>query len=155
MIMLSDLPGPQPLLPIEDQVKEDGSITLIQNQTFTAAGKKRGDLEKEIRQRYVPDYYRTMTVSVRHQRETQFYYVRGDVKAPGRQVYISRLHVLGAIASAGDFTDFGNKRKVQLTRADGRIYTINCVKAKGNPYLDLEVYPGDTIFIPRRTPWSF
>jgi protein involved in polysaccharide export with SLBB domain len=147
-IVFSDLPTPMP--PIEERVREDGTITLLQNQTFQAAGKSRGDLEREIRKRYVPDYYLSMTVSVRPQTNTQFYYVGGDVKSPGRQVYLSRLTVLKAIQSCGDFTDFGAKKRVQLTRADGRSFKIDCKKARTDPKLDLEVLPGDTIFVPRK-----
>ena len=58
--------------------------------------------------------------------------------------------MLKAIASAGGFTDFANKKKVKLTRVDGRTQTVNCVKALDNPSLDLEVYPGDKIHVPRR-----
>ena len=136
--------------PVEERVKEDGTIRLIENQTFTAAGKKHGELEKEIHDRYVPDYYKKMTVSVRPKTETQFYFVDGEVKLPARQVYISRTTVLKAIASAGGFTDFASKGNVTLTRVDGRVLHVNCKKAIRNPQLDLEVYPGDRIWVFRR-----
>jgi polysaccharide export outer membrane protein len=115
-----------------------------------AAGKTTGDLEKEIRKCYVPNYYKYMTVSVRQQESTRWYYINGEVKSPNRQIYNSRITVLKAIASAGGFTDFANKKKVKLTRVDGRTQTVNCVKALDNPSLDPEVYPGDTIHVPRR-----
>ncbi len=153
IITFSDLPIL--VQPIEQRVKDDGTITLIENQTFTAANKSRGQLETEIRERYVPKIFIKMTVSVMHQKDTQFYYVGGEVKTPGRQVYISRLTVLGAIKSAGDFTDFANRKKVQLTRANGRTFKINCKDALQNPTLDLEVMPGDNITVPRRSPISF
>src|SRR5262249_27368091 len=46
LITLSDIPVP--LLPFEDRVKEDGTITLTQNQKFNVLGKSRGELESEI-----------------------------------------------------------------------------------------------------------
>lgn len=144
---------PTVMLPIEDRVREDGTITLLQNKTFVAAGKTRGELEREIREVYVPRYFKTMTVNVRHQRESQFYFVGGEVKLPGRQVYISRITVLKAIQSCGDFTDFANRRKVQLTRVNGTKFTINANKALEDPTLDLEVFPGDRINVPRRIFW--
>jgi len=150
-ITFSDLPIPVPQW--QDRVKEDGTITLIQNQTFTAAGKTRGQLEREIRKRYVPDIFQAMTVSVQQDYQHQFYTVRGEVKAPGRQVYLSRLTVLKAIGSAGDFTDFARKTDVILTRSDGQIHHINAKKALGDPTLDLEVFPGDVIYVPRRNPF--
>lgn len=152
-VNFSDLPYQQPS--IEQRIRSDGTITLIQNQSFTAADKTTGQLEKEIRERYVPKIFVNMTVSVLHSKESQFYYVGGEVKLPGRQVYISRIKVLGAIKSAGDFTDFANKKDVQLTRADGRTYKLNCKQALKDPKLDLEVFPGDNITVFRRSPWQF
>src|SRR5512133_158881 len=68
-INFSDLPIIVP--PVEERVKEDGTITLLQNQTFVAAGKTRRQLEKEIRDRYVPKFYVNMTVSIRQQENTR------------------------------------------------------------------------------------
>lgn len=147
-ITFTDLPITIPAF--ELKIKEDGTITLLQNQTFVAAGKTAGELEKEIRARYVPDYYKLMTVSVRQQESTRWYYVYGEVKMPDRKIYNSRITVLKVIASAGGFTDFANKKKVKLTRVDGRTVVVNCVNALENPRLDPEVYPGDTIHVPRR-----
>ena len=150
-IMFADLPMVQQPI-FKERVREDGTITLLQNQSFLADGKNRGELEKEIRKRYVPDYYKTMTVSVTPEVNTQFFYVDGEVKKPDRQVYLARITVLKAIASANGFTDFARKRAVILTRADGSKFTINCPKAIADPNLDLEVYPGDKIYVPRRNP---
>lgn len=136
--------------PTEERVKDDGTIRLLENQSFVAAGKTLGQLEKEIHDRYVPRIYVKMTVSVRPKTETQFYYVDGEVKQPNRQVYISRTTVLKAIASAGGFTDFANKGKVTLTRVNGKRFVINCKKAQREPNLDLEVFPGDKVWVPRR-----
>ena len=147
-ITLTDTPTVIP--PFDEKIKEDGTITLTLNQIFKADGKTRGDLEKEIRARYVPDYYKYMTVTVKQQESTRWYYVNGEVKSPARQIYNSRITMLKAIASAGGFTDFANKKKVKLTRVDGRTQTVNCVKALDTPSLDPEVYPGDTIHVPRR-----
>jgi protein involved in polysaccharide export with SLBB domain len=147
-IILMDTPTPIPTF--EGKIKEDGTITLTYNQTFKAAGKTPGDLEKEIRACYVPKIFKYMTVKVQQEASTLWYYVDGEVKAPSRQIYSTRITVLKAIASAGGFTDFANKKKVRLTRADGRTQIVNCVKARDNPSLDPEVYPGDKIYAPRR-----
>ena len=147
-IILTDTPTTIPTA--EEKIKEDGTITLTLNQTFKAEGITCAELEKLIRKRYVPDYFKQMTVTVRHDVSTRWYYVSGEVRSPARQIYNSRLSVLKAIASSGGFTDFANKKKVKLTRMDGRTLTVNCVKALDKPALDLEVYPGDTIHVPRR-----
>ena len=147
-VTFTDTPNTIP--PFQEKIKEDGTITLALNQTFKADGKTRGDLEKEIRARYVPDYFKYLTVTVTPDVNTRWYYVDGEVKQPSRQIYTSRITVLKAIASSGGFTDFANKKKVKLARVDGRTLTVNCVKALDNPSLDLEIYPGDKVHVPRR-----
>jgi polysaccharide biosynthesis/export protein VpsN len=141
---------PTPIPPSQEKVKEDGTITLMQNQTFKVDGKTRGELEKEIRVRYVPDYVRYLTVTVTPDVITRWYYVNGEVKIPNRYNYNNRITVLRAVASAGGFTDFANKKKVRITRANGRTETVNCLKAIDKPNLDPEIYPGDTIHVRRR-----
>jgi protein involved in polysaccharide export with SLBB domain len=147
-IIFGDLPSIEPAHAV--QVREDGTVTLLQNKTFTFAGKRPGVLEQEIRDFYVPRYYKYMTVNIQPEAQTLFYYVDGEVKTPARQTYIERTTVLKAIASASGFTDFAKKSAVTLTRLDGRKYTINCKKARVHPELDLEVYPGDKIYVPRK-----
>jgi polysaccharide export outer membrane protein len=147
-ITFTDTPVAIPVF--EEKIREDGTITLTLNKMFTAAGKSRGDLEKEIRDCYVPSYYKYMTVSVKQDINTRWYYVDGEVRAPNRQIYTSRITVLKAIASVGGFTDFAKKTKVQVTRVDGRTQEVNCNKALKNPSLDLEVFPGDKIHVPRK-----
>jgi protein involved in polysaccharide export with SLBB domain len=145
IIVFSDLPVP--LQPFEERVKEDGTITLLHNQTFQSAGKRRGDLEREIHDRYVPSYYVNLTVTVKQM--GRFYFVDGEVKQPNRYIYEGRTTVLSAIASAGGFTDWANKKKVLITRADRRKETVNCTKALQKPELDLEIFPGDKVHVSR------
>ncbi len=147
-VLFADLPTM--VQPSEVKIKEDGTVTLLLNQTFTFVGKTPGELEKEIRACYVPRYYNYMTVTVRREKQSLFYYVDGEVRAPARQVYIERTTVLKAIASAGGFTDFAKKKGVKLARQDGRKLTINCVKAIDEPSLDVEIFPGDKIYVPRK-----
>jgi polysaccharide biosynthesis/export protein VpsN len=145
-VVFSDLPMVIP--PFEERVKTDGTITLLNNQTFVAAGKSRGELEKEIRVRYVPSYYINLTVTVKA--AERFYFVDGEVKVPNRYVVSGETTVLKAIASAGGFTDFAKRRNVTITRASGRALTVDCDAARDNAALDLPIYSGDKIFVHRR-----
>ncbi len=147
-VLFADTPTMVP--PFEVKIKEDGTVTLLLNQTFTFVEKTPGELEKEIRACYVPRYYKYMTVTVKREKQSLFYYVDGEVRAPARQVYIERTTVLKAIASAGGFTDFAKKKGVKLARQDGRQLKINCVKAIDEPSLDVEIFPGDKIYVPRK-----
>jgi polysaccharide export outer membrane protein len=132
----------------EERIKVDGQITLPSIGSVQAAGISRGQLEEDIHNRYVPNYYRQLTVVVRN--EGRFFYVGGQVKNPNQFPYLKEMTILKAIATAGDFTDFAKKSKVQVTRADGRKVQVNCIKAQHDPNLDVPIFPDDNIFVPRR-----
>lgn len=129
-------------------VTEDGTITLPYIGSVHAAGLTTGELQKEIHDLYVPAYYTRLTINVSGQQRV--YYVGGEVKQPGRLVYAGATTVTKAIQSAGDFTDFANRKKVQLIRSNGESMKVNCIKAAKDPSLDPPVYPGDQILVPRR-----
>jgi polysaccharide export outer membrane protein len=139
-----------PVQPLEQKVKDDGTITLLLNQTFVVTNKTVVELQKEIRERYVPVYFRQLTPNVVQRDATRFYYVSGEVKAPARQVYIARITVRQAIASCGDFTDFARKSKVKLTRSNGQFEIVDIVKVIDGGAVDPEVFPGDKIHVPRK-----
>ena len=133
--------------PITDQIKEDGSITLIYNEKFQAAGKTISQLQTMVHDRYVPAYVKYMTVNIVPANRS--YTVEGEVRSPGNFGYPGHMTVLRAIATAGGFTDYANKRKVTVTRADNRQFTVNCLKALDNPDLDVEIFPGDRVHVPQ------
>ncbi len=140
-----------PIQPHEERIKDDGNITLPDIGAIKADGKTPGELQKAITDAYVPDYYKRLTITVSSDRRV--YYVGGQVRQPGRQEYIGTTTVTKAIQSAGDFTDFSDRRKVVLTRADGKTLTVNCLKAARDPALDPPVFPGDKIEVPMRGIW--
>ena len=140
-----------PIQPHEERIKEDGTITLPLIGAIKADGKTPGELQKAITSAYVPDYYKRLTVTVTSDRRV--YYVGGQVRQPGRQEYIGTTTVTKAIQSASDFNDFADRRNVVLTRADGKKFTVNCLKAAKDPALDLPVFPGDKIEVPLRGLW--
>jgi polysaccharide export outer membrane protein len=123
-------------------------VTLPYNVQINAVGKTTGELQTEIRNRYVPDYYVNLTVNVKA--EERFYYVDGEVKIPSRQPYLGEMTVMRAIASAGGFTEFANKSKIELRRANGETLRINSSKVRSNPKLDPQVFPNDQIVVPKK-----
>lgn len=146
-VLLADLP--QGTISADLTISEDGKITLHLDQTFVAAGKTRPQLEVEIRARYVPNFYTKMTVTVKQ--EERFVSVGGFVKLPGSYPYRPGLTLLKAVNLAGGFSEFGDKRKVAITRyPDGRVEIVDCVKAQKNPKLDRPLYPNDRVEVPRR-----
>jgi polysaccharide export outer membrane protein len=131
-----------------EPIKENGTITLPLIGPVRALGKTAGELQNEIHDFYVPKYYVRLTVTVSSPQRV--FYVGGEVKQPGRQLYVGETTVTKAIQAAGDFTDFANHKKVKLIRQNGEVVTVNCVKALQDPTSDPPVYPGDQIQVPRR-----
>tara|TARA_Y100001934_G_scaffold161646_1_gene192810 strand:- start:15260 stop:15832 length:573 start_codon:yes stop_codon:yes gene_type:complete len=145
-IQLTDFPGGP--VDFSQKIPASGTLKLLHNQSFTTSGKLASELEEEIRNRYVPDYYERMLVIVRANNE--FFYVQGQVGRDGRYPYSSGMTILKAVATAGGFTPFARTRAVKLLRANGKSYTINCQRAETDRSLDVPIYPGDQIKVPRR-----
>jgi protein involved in polysaccharide export with SLBB domain len=135
-----------PLPPYEGRIRDDGKITLMHNQEFMAAGRSISDLEKEIHERYVPRFYVNLTVTVKAQ--DRFFYVEGEVKNPSRQEYRGDITIVGAVSAASGLTDFADPKKIKILRGDKTII-VNYIKAKANPKLDVPIYPGDRISVPK------
>ena len=137
-----------PLPPQDKTINEDGTITLPDIGAITVVGKSTGEIENLIHDLYVPKVYNHLTVTVKA--GDRVYYVRGEVKSPGRQIYVGQITVTKAITSAGDFTDFANRRNVVLTRANGKRFVVNCDKILNGDAPDPGVYPSDQIDVQHR-----
>jgi len=145
-VSLLDIPQPPP--PIEIRIPEDGRITLPWNITVDARGKTISQLQEEIRNAYVPRFFVRLTVNIKS--DERWYYVGGEVRAPARQVYSGEMTVLRAIDTVGGFTDFANRKNIELRRSNGQTFKINWNKAIKEQKLDLPVYPNDQITVHRR-----
>jgi protein involved in polysaccharide export with SLBB domain len=139
---------PTPLDPHEEIIKEDGNITLSLIGSVRAVGKTAGELQNEIHDAYVPKYFVRLTVTVKP--GDLVYYVRGEVKGAGRQLYVGEITVTKAIASAGDYTDFANHGNILLIRANGQRIKVDGDAAQQDSTKDPHVYPGDQIVVSRR-----
>jgi protein involved in polysaccharide export with SLBB domain len=155
--LVVDLTGtPTPIPQSQFVLSGAGHITLpLLDTNIPAVGKSPHELEVIIRNLYVPRYYNTISVTVTP--GPRFYYVSGAVSGgsgTSKQIYTGKVTVLGAIYTAGGFNDYAARRRVQLTRQDGKIYYVNCKKALKDPTLDLEVLPGDKIYVDMKTFWE-
>lgn len=136
--------------PIEQRIKDDGTITLRYINSIQAAKKTPAQLEKEIREAYLEKkIFKHLSVIVMSA-ENRFFFVNGIVRTPGRYPHVGDLTVTKAIAAAGGFTDYSKKDNVTITRQDGTVEEVDCSKADKNPALDLPVFPGDIINVKRR-----
>jgi len=147
-------PGtPTPPAPLQMTLNGPGNINLpLLETSIPAIGKSPHELEQLIHDLYVPKIYAHISVTVTP--GPRYYYVSGEVIHPenGKQLYTGRATVLSAIYTCGGFNDFAARTKVQLTRQDGTILIEDCKKSLKNPkLLDLEVLPGDRIFVPKQS----
>jgi polysaccharide export outer membrane protein len=137
-------------LPVQEKpIKEDGSITLPDVGRVQAAGQTAGKLEDFIHDLYVPRIYTHLWVTVKTTSD-RVYFVRGEVKSPGRLIYVGPITVTKAITSAGDFTDFANHKKIWLIRASGQRFKLNADAMLNGDAPDPPVYPGDQIEVKKR-----
>jgi protein involved in polysaccharide export with SLBB domain len=155
--MFVDLTGtPQPIPQLSFTLSGTGSINLPQLPTnIIAIGKSPHELETLIRDLYVQmNVFKQIAVTVTPGQ--RYYYVSGQINniSQTKQLYTGRVTVLGAISAAGGFNEFAARKRVQLTRQDGTIFIVNCNKALKDPRLDLEVFPGDRIFVDQETFWE-
>jgi protein involved in polysaccharide export with SLBB domain len=147
-VMVTLTGPPEVIEPHSEPIKEDGTITMPNIGHVQAVGKTAGELQNTIHDLYVPKYYRRLNVTVNT--GDRVYFVTGEVKGPGRQLYAGQMTVTKAITTAGGFTDFANHGKVWLLRAGGERIKVNCDKAFMDPSQDPLVYPNDQIQVPRK-----
>lgn len=146
-VTFSDLPLNSTIPDQKIRVNEDGTLSLPMNVSVVAAGKSVAVVQKELVALY-RKYFNQVTVTIKT--DDRYYSVGGEVRNPGRQLYLGPTTILRALQSCGDFTDFANQHKVEIHRADGRIDIIDCKKARKDHRWDVRICPGDAIIVPRR-----
>ena len=147
-IIFSGIPSPPPKH--EEKIREDGNLNPpLLGRPVKAAGKTIGKLQEELQSLYVPAFFtRALTLTV--VTEERWFYVGGEVKSQGRYIYSGEMTVRKAIQTAGDFTPYANRKKVQVIRANGKTEKVNCDRALKNPKLDLPVFADDQVIVPMR-----
>lgn len=135
---------PQPVATFTQLVRVDGTITLIYNKVFQAAGKKIDDLEKEIRDFYVPAYFTNLRLQIS---TGNCVYLDGEFRNPGRYPCTNGMTLKDAIEAAGGFTDFANNR-ITIIHSDG---TTQRFRLRGDQALTNNpvLKQGDRIHNPR------
>ena len=143
-----DLPVAHAIPEYRDRIRDDGRLSLPHNVSVVAAGRTVGQLQEDIQSAYVPALFVRLTVSVKT--EERFFYVGGEVRSPSRTYYQGEMTVLRAIDTVGGFTDFANRKTIELRRANGQKLKVNWNKAINDPKLDLSVFPNDQITVHKK-----
>ena len=135
------------------QVRPDGKITLPLIGDIGAAGRTSMELRDAITgalQEYIARPVVTVIVT---ETTPQVIYVTGEVNKPGAlPVSTGQLSIIQAIAMAGGFTDFANKKDVRILRKSAtgmQTLRFNYKEALDdeNRREPLQLLPGDTVIV--------
>jgi polysaccharide biosynthesis/export protein len=140
------------------RVNDNGELEVPYVGLVPAQGKTCKDLAYNIKSALEKEYYYHATVILAVDRVSEKsrgkIYVYGSVKGQGPQEIPSdeTLTVSKAIIRAGGFGDFANKRKVKLTRKDGKDLTVDLKRVieEGHTEEDVPLEPDDQIYVPQR-----
>lgn len=131
----------------EFMLDESGYISLPYIRPIQALGLTSAELQRRIHDAYINEQiYRQISVNV--MLSTQSYFVRGEVRQPGRFPLTSGMTLLKAIAAAGGYTEFANPRRVEIVRGDVT-RTENARRIEQDPSRDVEIRAGDVIVVRR------
>ncbi len=132
-------------------VRPDGFISLPMAGEVHAAGKTPKQLEEEIRKALAPFVQEPRVTVIVREVNAPRVYVTGEVSRPGMYPMRGHVSVLQAIALAGGFSDFADKRKIMIIRRDGKGVPVNyteLVETKDDARVSVWLQPGDTVVVP-------
>ena len=140
------------------RVNDNGQIEVPYVGLVSAEGRTCRELAYNIKAALERDYYyhATVILAVDHisEKSRGKVYVTGSVKGQGPQEIPAdeSYTVSKAIIRAGGFGDFANKRKVKLTRKDGKSYVVDLKRVieEGHTEEDVVLQPDDQINVPQR-----
>ena len=148
--VVMDAPAPSPAT--ETTVPESGTITIHMGERIQVAGRRTEDIAQEITQIFTEkkQVFRPGRLTVTVQVFGRSVSVGGDVRNTGSFQFEGGMTVLKAINRAGGFTEWADRTEVQVTRLNGQQLTVDCKAAVRKPNLDVPLFPGDRIHVPRK-----
>lgn len=156
--IIEDEDDPKPLV-----VTDSGDVQVPYIGRYPAAGKTCKQLAAALKTELEKEYYYQATVVVAvdsKPRSRGKIYLVGAIRAPGPQEISSdeQLTVSKAILRAGGFAEFADQKNVRVTRGSAKspdekqTFTVNVAQIfeKGKTEQDMNLQPGDLVFIPER-----
>src|SRR3954471_1886642 len=140
------------------RVNDTGELEVPYIGLVPASGRTCKELAYSVKSLLEREYYYHATVIIAVDRVSEKsrgkVYVYGNVKGQGPQEIPAdeTYTVSKAIIRAGGFGDFANKRKVRVTRKDGKNFTVDLKRVieEGHVDEDLVLQPDDQIQVPQR-----
>lgn len=140
------------------RVNDNGELEVPYIGLVPASGRTCKELAFSVKGLLEREYYYHATVILAVERVSEKsrgkIYVYGNVKAQGPQeIPADEVYTVSkAIIRAGGFGDFANKRKIRVTRKDGKQFEIDLKRVieQGHTDEDLVLQPDDQINVPQR-----
>jgi protein involved in polysaccharide export with SLBB domain len=140
------------------RVNDSGELEVPYVGLVPAQGKTCKELAFNIKSALEKEYYYHATVILAVDRVSEKsrgrIYVYGSVKSQGPQEVPpdESYTVSKAVIRAGGFGDFANKRKVKVTRKNGKDFTVDLKRVieEGHTQEDVVLQPDDQIYVPQR-----
>ena len=140
------------------RVNDSGELEVPYVGLVLAQGKTCKELAFNIKSALEKEYYYHATVILAVDRVSEKsrgrIYVYGSVKSQGPQEVPpdESYTVSKAVIRAGGFGDFANKRKVKVTRKNGKDFTVDLKRVieEGHTEEDVVLQPDDQIYVPQR-----
>jgi protein involved in polysaccharide export with SLBB domain len=140
------------------RVNDSGELEVPYVGLVPAEGRSCKELAYNIKSSLEKEYYYHATVILAVDRVSEKsrgrIYIYGSVKSQGPQEVPPNesYTVSKAVIRAGGFGDFANKRKVKVTRKDGKDFTVDLKRVieEGHTDEDLVLQPDDQVYVPQR-----
>lgn len=140
------------------RVNDNGELEVPYIGLVQAEGKTCKDLAYNIKNALEKEYYYHATVILAVDRVSEKsrgkVYVYGAVKSQGPQDIPpdETYTVSKAVIRAGGFGDFADKRKVKVTRKNGKDFVVDLKRVieQGHTEDDVVLQPDDQIYVPQR-----
>jgi len=140
------------------RINDNGELEVPYVGLVSAQGRTCKELAHTIKDLLEKEYYYHATVILAVDRISEKsrgrIYVYGSVKAQGPQEIPpdESYTVSKAIIRAGGFGDFANKRKVKVTRKNGKEFNVDLKRVieEGHTEEDIVLVPDDQIYVPQR-----
>lgn len=140
------------------RVNDNGELEVPYVGLVPASGRTCKELAYSVKSLLEREYYYHATVILALDRVSEKsrgkVYVYGNVKGQGPQEIPpdETYTVSKAIIRAGGFGDFANKRKIRVTRKNGKVYEVDLKRVieQGHTDEDLVLQPDDQINVPAR-----
>jgi len=140
------------------RVNDNGELEVPYIGLVPASGRTCKELAYSVKSLLEREYYYHATVIIAVDRVSEKsrgkVYVYGNVKGQGPQEIPAdeTYTVSKAIIRAGGFGDFANKRKVRVTRKDGKNFIVDLKRVieEGHTDEDVVLEPDDQIQVPQR-----